>query len=215
MEILAIKILFAFLAAFLAILGNVSYLVGMFKGRVRPHPYTWFVWSIISGTVFVGQVVKGAGWATLPFAVSEIFTIIIFLYSLKFGFRNIKRTDTYFLIAALLGIIPWFMTNDPTISVIIMVTIDLIAFIPTLSKAWNHPETESAALYSSNVARHSFALVALSSYNIATTFHSIAMIITNTIMTSFVLRKKLLKIHSIFYHHKTKNHPVSNRKLYK
>jgi len=188
------KIIFASIAALLAIIGNVPYLIDIFKRRVKPHPYTWLVWSIVSGTVFFGQVAKGAGWGALPFAASEIFTIIIFFFSLRYGFKDIPKRDTYFLVVALLGIIPWILTKDPTLSVVILVTIDVIAFIPTLQKTWRLPNMETPILYSSNVFRHGLALLSLTSYNLATTLHSIAMIVTNTVMTLFVLRgrKKLV-----------------------
>jgi len=94
------------------------------------------------------------------------------------------------LAAALLGIIPWVLTNDPSLSVIIVVIIDLVAFIPTLKKAWYFPQSETPILYTSNVLRHSFALVAISSYNISTVLHSIAMIVVNTIMSVFILIRK-------------------------
>lgn len=182
---------FAIIAALLAIAGNLPYLIDILKGRVKPHPYTWFVWSVVSCIVFFGQVVKGAGWGALPTGASEIFTIIIFLFSLKYGFKGITRTDTLFLIIALLGLIPWILTKDPTISVIIAVGIDLIAFGPTLRKTWANPSTETPILYGSNVLRHILALFSLQSYNIATMLHSIAMITTNTAMTAIItLRKK-------------------------
>lgn len=184
------KMIFAILAGMLAVVGNVPYLRDMFKGIVKPHPYTWFVWSIVSGVTLFGQVVKGAGWGALPFALSEIFTLMIFFFSLKYGFKNIPKEDKIFLILAILGIIPWFVTHDPTISVVVMVTIDVIAFIPTLRKTWREPTTEKPVLYGSNVARHSLAILALSSYNIATTLHSIAMIVTNTLMTIFISKRK-------------------------
>ncbi len=180
----------AIVAACLAIIGNVPYLWDVFKGKVKPHPYTWLVWSIISCVVFFGQVAKGAGVGAIPTAASEIFTIIIFLFSLKYGFKKISHTDTVFLIVALLGLIPWLLTKDPTLSVVIAVSIDIIGFIPTLRKTWNHPETEVPILYSMNVLRHILMLFSLEAYNIATTFHSFAMIITNTLMTYFIIRKK-------------------------
>jgi hypothetical protein len=183
------KLLFAIVAGLLAIIGNVPYLLDMFKGKVKPHPYTWFIWSIVSGVTFAGQWIGGAGWALIAFGASEIFTFIIFLFSLKYGFKNIPRQDTWFLLAALLGLIPWIITKDPTWSVIIMVTIDVIAFIPTLKKGWRHAETETPILYGSNVLRHILALFALSSYNTATMFHSIAMIVTNTAMVLGLTRK--------------------------
>lgn len=177
---------FAIIAALLAIAGNVPYLIEIVKGRVQPHAYTWFVWSIVSGVVFFGQVAKGAGIGALPTAASEIFTIIIFFFSLKYGFKHVTKTDTIFLVVALLGIIPWILTKDPTLSVIVVVMIDVVAFAPTLRKAWVEPKTESPILYFTNAVRHILALFSLEAYNTATMLHSIAMITTNTLMTGIL-----------------------------
>jgi len=173
-------------ASLLALVGNIPYLLDVVKGRVKPHPYTWFVWTIVSCVVFFGQVAKGAGIGAIPTAVSEIFTVIIFLFSIKYGFKNPPRADKYFLMLALLGLIPWFLTKDPTISIIVVVAIDLIAFVPTLRKTYCFPNSETPLLYSTNVLRHSLALGALGSYNIATVLHSISMIVTNSIMVIFI-----------------------------
>lgn len=180
----------AIIAALLAIAGNLPYLWDILKGRVQPHPYTWMVWTIVSGIIFFGQVAKGAGIGALPTAASEVFTLIIFLFSLKYGFKGITKVDTLFLIFALSGVGLWVLTKDPTLSVIIAVSIDLIAFVPTLRKTWRYPATETPILYGSNVLRHTLALFSLQAYNIATTLHSIAMIITNTAMTLIILLRK-------------------------
>jgi hypothetical protein len=180
---------FAITAALLAIAGSVPYVIDILKGRVKPHAYTWFVWSIVSGIVLFGQLAKGAGIGALPTAASEVFTLIIFLLSLRYGFRGITRTDTYLLLLAVAGIVPWILTEDPTISVVIAVSIDVIAFVPTLRKTWREPRTETPVLYGTNVIRHIFALLSLEAYNLATMLHSIAMIVTNSIMTFVVTRK--------------------------
>lgn len=180
----------AIIASLLAIVGNVPYLIDIVKKRVRPHPYTWFVWSIVSCTVFFGQVAKGAGIGALPTAVAEIFTIIIFFFSLQYGFKNIRKIDTLFLIISILGFIPWILTKDPTISVIIAVLIDLFAFAPTIRKTWIEPNTETPLLYSMNVFRHILMLFSLQAYNIATTFHSIAMIASNSLMSLLIIRNR-------------------------
>lgn len=184
----------AIIASVLAVVGNVPYLIDVFKRRVEPHAYTWFVWSIVSCVIFFGQIAKGAGIGALPTAASEIFTILIFLFSLRNGFKHIKKIDHIFLVVAIIGLVPWVLTKDPTISVIIVVGIDLIAFIPTLRKTFVHPETETPILYSMNVLRHILALFSLQAYNIATTLHSFSMIITNTIMTIFIIGKS--RIHN-------------------
>jgi hypothetical protein len=187
------KEVFAIIAVLLAIAGNVPYVIDILKGRVQPHAYTWFVWTVVSGIVFFGQLAKGAGIGALPTAASEIFTLVIFLLSLKYGFKRITAPDTFFLLLALGGIVPWALTNDPTVSVIIAVGIDVTAFVPTLRKGWREPKTETPILYGMNAARHILALFSMQAYNVATTLHSIAMIVTNSLMTLLVLfgyRKK-------------------------
>src|ERR1017187_949582 len=94
--------------------------------------------------------------------------LIIFLLSLKYGFKNIRRIDTYCLIIALVGIIPWLLTKDPTISVVIAVSIDLFAFSSTVRKTWNEPKTETPTLYGMNVLRHIVTLFSFEAYNVAT-----------------------------------------------
>jgi len=181
-----IKEILVVIASLLALVGNIPYLIDVVKEKVKPHPYTWFVWSIVSCVVFFGQVAKGAGIGAIPTAVSEIFTLIIFLFSLKYGFKNPPKIDRYFLYAAILGLIPWIITKDPTLSVVTVVSIDLIAFIPTLRKTYCHPKSEDSLLYGSNVLRHSLILGTLGAYNLATMLHSISMIITNSIMVIFI-----------------------------
>jgi hypothetical protein len=180
----------AIVASLLAIVGNVPYLRDIVKKRVEPHPYTWLVWTIVSCIIFFGQLAKGAGIGALPTAASEIFTVIIFFFSLRYGFKNIRTIDTVFLAVALLGLIPWALTKDPTISVVIAVGIDLVAFLPTIRKTWVHPKTETPILYSMNVLRHILMLFSLQAYNLATMLHSIAMITTNSLMTFLITRKQ-------------------------
>lgn len=179
---------FAVVAAIFAVVGNISYFRDVLSKRVKPHPYTWFVWTIVSGVTFFGQLAKGAGVGALPTGVAETFTLVIFLYSLQYGFKQVTKIDTYFLIFALLGLIPWYVYKDPTVSIIVVVSIDVIAFIPTLRKTWLETATESPELYGMNVARHIATLFSLQAYNIATTLHSIVMIVVNAIMTFLIIR---------------------------
>jgi hypothetical protein len=184
-----LKVFLAIIAASLAVVGNVPYVRDILRGRVEPHAYTWLVWTLVTGITLFGQLAKGAGVGAMPAAVSLIFTFSIFLFSLKYGLKYITRIDTLFLLLALLGVVSWVVTKDPTLSVIIAVGVDLIAFIPTLRKTWRYPRTEVSLLYMMNVARHILALFALEAYNIATTLHSIAMIVMNTAMTLIILMR--------------------------
>jgi hypothetical protein len=173
-------------ASILAIVGNLPYIRDVLRNKIQPHPFTWLVWSIVSCIIFFGALAKGGGLGTIPILASEIFTVAIFILSLKHGFKNVKKVDVLFLAIALLGLIPWYLTKDPTVSVIIAVSIDLVAFIPTLRKTYLQPKTENYILYLMNVLRHILIMFSLDAYNIATTLHSIVMIVLNTVMTYFI-----------------------------
>lgn len=180
----------AIIAGILAVVGNIPYVRDVFRGRIEPHPYTWFVASVVSGIIFFGQVAKGAGMGALPTLVSELFTIVIFVLSLRFGLKHVRASDIYFLVFALLGLVPWYITKDATVSVVCAVLIDIVGIAPAMRKTWNNPTTERPFLYGTNVIRHVLALGALETYNVATMLHSLVMLVTNSLMTSIILFKK-------------------------
>ncbi|MBL8180828.1 MAG: hypothetical protein JNL64_04385 [Blastocatellia bacterium] len=184
---------FAIVAGLLVIVANVSYSIDIIRGRVKPHSYTWFVWSVVTGIVLAGQFASGAGVGALPTALNELFSLLNFFLSLKYGYSKRTTIDTVFLIFSLVGIALWFVTKDPTASVLIAVGIDVVAFMPTLRKAWREPKTEAKLLYGANVVRHIFSLLSLETYNIATSLHSGAMLVTNTLMSGILLVRRPTK----------------------
>lgn len=188
------KEFFAIVASILAIIGYFPYVRDTYSGRIEPHAYSWLVWALVSGITLGGQIVKGAGIGALSTGFACAFSLLIFFYSLRFGVKHITRMDTVFLVVALLALVPWAFTNDPTLSVMIAVGIDIAAFVPTIRKTWRSPKTESSFLYVMNATRHVFALFSLEAYNIATALHSIAMVAANTLMTALlVLRNRTKK----------------------
>jgi hypothetical protein len=180
------KEVFALAAAALALFGYVPYLRDTWRRRIEPHAYTWLVWSLVSAITLGGQIVKGAGVGALPTA----FSLIVFAYALRTGMKHITRLDTLFLVAALLGLIPWLVSDDPTLSVLVAVGIDIVAFVPTIRKTWRDPRTEAPHLYAINTLRHVLSLFALEAYNLATASHSVAMVIANAVMTVLVVRSR-------------------------
>lgn len=179
----------AIIAVLLVIIGHAPYLRDVLRKKIQPHPYTWFVWTIVALITLFGQIAKGAGVGALPTIAAELFTITIFISSIKYGFKGISKWDTYILIIALLGTIPWIITKDPTISVLIAVSMDAIAYIPTIRKTWKFPETEKTWLYNVNIIRHSLTLFSLQAYNLTTIIHSSVMVATNIIMRLVLWRK--------------------------
>jgi len=43
-----------------------------------------------------------------------------------------------------LAVVLWLLTNNPNLAIIFAIISDALAAVPTLTKAWHNPETESA-----------------------------------------------------------------------
>ncbi len=180
-------------AVALSIIGHAPYIKDTINKKTKPHVFTWLVWSIVTTLAFLAQWVKGGGAGSWTTGVTGVITIIIMLLALKNGTKDIKTIDKIFFAGALLAIIPWYLTKDPTLSVIMITTIDVLAFFPTIRKTINDPTSETFFMYALNLFRHSISILALATYNISTVLFPAAILVMNGVMTAIMLRPKYKK----------------------
>jgi hypothetical protein len=120
--------------------------------------------------------------------------VAVFILALKKGTRHFDRFDWFTLLAALLSIIVWKFTKDPTFSVIIVTIIDAIGFIPTYRKGYWKPNEENISLYSFSAIKYIFSLFALRSYSLATWLFPASLILTNGLFViMLVIRRNYYK----------------------
>lgn len=169
------------------------YIIDIFKNKTKPHIFTWAVWAVVTILAFFGQWQKGGGAGSWTTGVTGILTIFIALISIKKGSRDITKTDKIIFIGALLAIIPWFLTKDPTLSVVILTIIDVLAFIPTIRKTIKDPKSETFISYVLHTIRHSLSIVALANYNLATYIYPASLAVMNLIVLSIILKFRIKK----------------------
>ncbi len=160
-----IKIIFTIIATLIGVAGFLPYLKDIFSLKTKPHAYTWLIWAITQGTAVAGIWYGGGGWGGLNLVVGMIFVLVIFLLSLKYGTRNITKSDTAILITALVAILIWWQLDKPLISVIMISAIDVIGYIPSFRKSYREPWSETLISWSVFPVSNIFALLALKEYN--------------------------------------------------
>jgi hypothetical protein len=97
------------------------------------------------GIAFAAQVVSRAGAGSWALGFSAAICIFIFALALIKGTRDFPLIDWIVLVGALIAIAIWYFTKDPTWSVILLVIIDTVAFIPTFRKAWQQSWRRAAS----------------------------------------------------------------------
>ena len=163
------KTLWTALATALTFVAFWPYIRGILRGGVRPHVFSWVIWGITTTVVFFAQLQAGGGvgaWAT---GVSGAITFFIALLAfLKRGDLVVTRTDWAFFLAALSSLPLWYLTADPTWAVVVLTTVDLLGFGPTLRQVYTRPHSESALFYGLFLVRNAVSIPALETFSLAT-----------------------------------------------
>ena len=110
------KIILGILAIAISLIAYIPYFRDIFKGKTKPHAYTWLIWFILTAIAFAGQLIEGAGagaWATGAVSAASL---AIFILALKKGEKNITVSDKFSLFGSFCALLLWFLTNDPLIA---------------------------------------------------------------------------------------------------
>lgn len=133
-------------ASFASLFAALGYIRSMFKGQTNPNRVTWFMWSTAPFIAAAASLSKGATWAVLPVLMSGLSPFLIFTSSffVKKAYWKLSSFDYLCGLLSALAIVFWYVTSDPNLAIIFAILSDTLAAIPTLTKSWRNPETESA-----------------------------------------------------------------------
>ena len=161
--------------------------------KTKPHAYTWLIWAMTYGTAAAGVWYGGGGLGALSLTLGTFFNISVFIFSLKYGTKNITRSDTFILFLALAAIAVWIQLKKPLVSVILVTAIDLIGYVPSFRKSYAEPWSEALAPWLLFSVANMFALLALTEYNPLTMMYLVAITIANMSLFFFcVLRRRFI-----------------------
>lgn len=134
-----------FVAAAATLVGASIYIRSMFKGQTNPNRVTWFMWSVAPFIATGAALSKHVGWAVVPVFMSGFSPFLVLTASFfnKKAYWRLSSFDYICGVLSGLALVLWFVTNDPNLAITFAIVSDALAAVPTLTKAWKNPETES------------------------------------------------------------------------
>jgi hypothetical protein len=112
------------------------------------------------------------------------------ILSLKFGEKTRTKSDKIALFASLTAILPWLMTDDALLSVIMISLIDGIAMIPTIRKSWIKPYEENLPTYWIANLKNVISLFALTNFTLITSLYLISIFVVNTTLIAICVYRR-------------------------
>lgn len=175
--------LFAFVPYIRAILGD----------KVKPHVFSWVIWGSTTFIVFLAQLADGAGVGAWSIGVSGIITLAVAaLAYTKKSDSQIVAIDWLFFVTAMSSLPFWYVTADPFWAVIILTTVDLAGFAPTLRKAYVFPQEEQLTFFILMALRNVVAIAALEHFSLTTVLFPAATAAACVILIAVVVQRRQL-----------------------
>jgi len=169
------------------------YLKDMFSGSSKPHMFTWLIWAITGYTGFWIQVMNGWWIWSLVMLYFAIIPTIIFLYAAIKGEKNIENIDYLFLSIAWISLMFWLILDMPIVSILLLLSIDIMAYLPTVRKSFMQPFDETLSLFALVNIWYLASILTFDELIFINYSYPAALIIINILFISYILiRRKQL-----------------------
>ncbi|MCW3983627.1 MAG: hypothetical protein NWE96_06480 [Candidatus Bathyarchaeota archaeon] len=138
-----------FVAAAASLTAALVYIRSMFRGETKPNRVTWFMWAVAPFIATAAAVSSGVGWAVVPVFMSGFSPFLIFAASFfcKKAYWKLSTFDYLCGVLSAAALVLWYLTRDPNLAITFAMASDAFAAVPTLTKAWRNPKTESVWPY--------------------------------------------------------------------
>lgn len=167
--ILSYKEVLSAVAIALTFVAFVPYVRAIMHGTTRPHVFSWFIWGSTTFVVFLAQLEGKGGVGAWPIGVSGVITLCIALLAyVKRTDIEITTTDRLFFFAALSSLPLWCLASNPMGAVVILTTVDVLGFGPTVRKVYRFPHSESLLFFALFAARNLIVIGALETHSVTT-----------------------------------------------
>jgi hypothetical protein len=189
------KEIIGYLSILVAIVATVPYCRLMYLNKAKPHVFTWFIWALIMGISAAARDAAHAGPGAWGAWAGGTSCFLIALYALFKGEKNITRSDTISFVVALLAIPLWLATGNPLTAVIIVTSIEVVAYYPTVRKSYRRPHEELTYNYMVANSLHLMSMLANNTLSLTTMLTPVTLFTANTALIIFIFwRRKQLPL---------------------
>lgn len=175
------------------IVANALYIRGIIQWRNKPHAFSRLIRWIITGTAFFAQRTQTDSLATRVLWLSAIICLVVAAFARYKHKSVIAKIDRLYFTLSILALLLRYITKTPVWSVILIVLIDLLAFLPTFRKTRYDPKAEGILVYALSAFKFALVLRSLDVITITTALYPIYLVLANGTFAIFALVRRWQK----------------------
>jgi hypothetical protein len=166
------------IASTAAIYGYIRYGREIPKKTLRPRPFSWLIWGVLSTCVSIIQIQNGAELGVIGTLLGAASGYILAGMSWYYGHRKIYTLDVVSLLLAFGVLLLWAFVGDE-VTVIAATAVYMIGFAPTIARAWKAPHKERRTTFAMSVLKYSISFLLLDTVTLATAAYPVALALVN------------------------------------
>lgn len=138
---------FGLVAGIVGVIAYIPYVRDILKRQTRPERASWLIWSIEYCGLFLAQLAEGATDSLWLIGLQLAGVLLICTLSFRFGAGAFKRRDWTLLACACMALVAWHLTDNASVAILLLVTVEAVAVVPTVIKAYRQPGSETVATW--------------------------------------------------------------------
>ncbi|HTY74625.1 MAG TPA: hypothetical protein VMD05_03565 [Candidatus Nanoarchaeia archaeon] len=180
-------------AAAATLLAALAYIRSMFKGGAKPNRVSWLMWAIAPFIAVAASASSGVGLAVVPVFMAGFGPFLIFVASFltKKAYWQLSKFDYFCGFLSALALVFWYLTMNPNVAILLSIASDGLATVPTLTKAWNYPRTESIWPFATGIFGASAGLAVAKPWVFSAYAFPFYLLIVNAMVLAAIYKKKL------------------------
>jgi hypothetical protein len=187
------------LAVLIAVLAYGIYVWKSLRGEARPHPLSWLIFGVLTGTGYLVQLDQHAGPGSWVMAITTIVCLMLCLMSFWRGERTFPWYEWAFLAAAIVVFAFYLWSREPNliaaavsgaprgllvrhapaVSSTLAAFVNVLGFGPTVTKAWSRPYSDSVSIFVLNSLKFVPSFFALERISVATCVFPATLVVAN------------------------------------
>jgi hypothetical protein len=160
------------------------------RGEARPHPLSWLIFGILTGTAYLVQRDEAAGAGSWVMGITAVVCLLLCLMSFWRGERTFPWYEWAFLFAAAVIFIFYLLSRQPTIAAALAAIVSVLGFGPTVTKAWQRPHSDSITTFALNSIKFIPAFFAIDNLTIATCVMPAALVVANAAVALIIYARR-------------------------
>jgi hypothetical protein len=130
------------------ILSLIPYIHSAVRGTTRFSSISCTLWFLLGLIEIAAQWSAGASWSLIMMIVLAFNIGVIMIFSwIGYGYKKTHWSDYVCVVFAILALVLWYYTDNPLVALVLSVIANALAAIPTLTKTYRDPHTESAIMW--------------------------------------------------------------------